>query len=226
MKKLLTGWTIFELLWLAIFSMVALMLTIIWNDTFFGFAVFLTGILCVVLTAKGSLWSYAFGLFNTLGYAYIAFSNDLFGEMGLNLLFFLPMTIVGFILWKSNIKKESKLVMQKMSFKSLTGVIGICMVGIIALGFCLSLIKTQNTPYIDATTNILSIVATVLTVKRFKEQWLLYIVLNVFTIIMWSIRTYNGSPDGVLMIVMWSAYLLNAFYGYYNWSKGSKEVLQ
>lgn len=219
-KGLLKGWSLFELLWLGVFSVVAIILTMIWQDTLFGLTVFLTGVLCVVLTAKGNIWSYFFGFFNTLGYAYLAFSNNLYGEMGLNIMFFLPMNIVGFMLWKKHMTKEKQLEMRKMRLNGFIGIIGICMIGIFGMGFALSQIATQNTPYIDATTNVLSIVATILTARRFKEQWLLYIVLNVFTIIMWSIRTVNGSPDGILMIVMWSAYLINAFYGYYNWSKG------
>lgn len=224
MKNLLKKWNVFEIAWLGIFSLIAIVLTVVWKDNFFGFSVFLTGILCVVLTAKGSIWSYAFGTFNTLGYAYLAFSNNLFGEMGLNLLFFLPMNLVGFIMWKRNIEKENKLVMRGIKLKGRALVFVICVVGIIFHGLILTLIKTQNTPFIDATTNVLSIVATILTVKRYKEQWLLYIILNIFTILMWSIRMVNGSADGLLMIVMWSAYLINACYGYYNWNKGSKEI--
>jgi nicotinamide mononucleotide transporter len=62
-------------------------------------------------------------------------------------------------------------------------------------------------------------------VRRFKEQWLVYIVLNLFTVLLWVIRTVEGSGEGLLMIVMWSAYLVNAVYGYYNWNKGVKEAL-
>lgn len=224
-KRIFNGWNIFELLWLGAFCLLALGLTLIWRDTFFGFSVFLTGVLCVVLTAKGSIWSYFFGLLNTLGYAYLAFLNQLFGEMGLNLLFFLPMTFVGFFLWKKNSIKGKKLVMRGMPRKGFATIVLTCVIGITVMGFGLSLINTQNTPYLDATTNVLSIVATILTAKRFKEQWLLYILLNIFTIIMWSIRMANGSSDGLLMIVMWSAYLINAFYGYYNWSQGAKELI-
>lgn len=61
-------------------------------------------------------------------------------------------------------------------------------------------------------------------VRRFKEQWLVYIVLNLFTVLLWAIRLLEGSSEGMLMIVMWSAYLVNAVYGYYNWNKGAKEV--
>lgn len=225
-RGFLKGWNIFELMWLGVFSIIAIMLTVIWKDTLFGFAVFITGVLCVVLTAKGSIWSYLYGLFNTLGYAYVAYSNNLFGEMGLNLFFFLPMNIVGFIMWKKHMTYEMGLEMKKMKLKGLIITILVCIICIIAMGYGLSQIKGQNNPYIDATTNVFSIVATILMVRRFREQWLMYIILNVFTIIMWSIRTASGSEDGLMMIVMWSAYLINAFYGYYNWSKGANAFLQ
>ncbi|MBU3114014.1 nicotinamide riboside transporter PnuC [Clostridium lacusfryxellense] len=221
------NWNLYEIIWIVIFSMVAIVLTIVWKDTLFGFSVFMTGVLCVILAAKGNIWTYFFGMYNTFGYAYLAFNNGLFGEMGLNLLFFTPMNIVGFIMWRN---RMSGSIVQMRGLRSkdkiLTAII--CVLGSIALGIGLSLIKGQNTPYIDAITDILSIVATFLMVWRYKEQWLLYIVLNIFTIVMWSIRTVNGSPDGAMMIVMWSAYLVNAFYGYYNWNKGaiqSKETI-
>jgi nicotinamide mononucleotide transporter len=98
----------------------------------------------------------------------------------------------------------------------------ICLLSIAGMGYVLALNPLQNTPYIDATTNVLSIIATILMMYRYREQWLLYILLNVFTVLMWGIRTANGSSEGPLMIVMWSAYLINAGYGYWNWSRGAK----
>lgn len=219
MNMKIKNWKLYEIIWLLIFSLVAISLTIMWKDTLFGFSVFITGVLCVVLAAKGNIWTYYFGMYNTFGYAYLANNNGLFGEMGLNLLSFAPMNIIGFIIWRKsmcgNVVETRGL---KNNSKILT--IIICVLGSIGLGFLLSLVHGQNTPYVDAITNVLSIVATFLMVYRFKEQWLLYIVLNIFTIFMWTIRTINGSPDGTMMIVMWSAYLVNAIYGYYNWNKG------
>lgn len=203
------------------FSLTAVVLTVLWKDSIFGFSVFLTGVLCVVLAAKGNIWTYAFGLYNTLGYAYIAFSNALYGEMGLNLLFFLPMNVIGFIMWRKHMQ-GGQVVMRRLTPLRFALVAAGCVASAFTLGFGLSLIPGQNTPYIDATTNVLSIVATILMVRRFREQWLLYIVLNIFTIAMWSIRTINGSPDGVMMIVMWSAYLVNAAYGFFVWSHGTQ----
>ncbi|MBY9077951.1 nicotinamide riboside transporter PnuC [Paenibacillus sp. HN-1] len=224
MRKLPGNWNLFELVWLGLFCGTAIVLTVIMKDTFFGFTVFMTGVLCVVLAAKGNLMTYVFGMYNTFGYAYLAYTNGLFGEVMLNLLFFVPMNAIGFLMWKRH-RHDGKLTMREMDQRSLLLIVVVCVLGSLGLGFGLSFIPGQNSPYIDALTTVLSVVATFLMVRRFKEQWLLYIVLNAFTVLLWVIRMLEGSSDGGLMIVMWGAYLINAIYGYNTWNKGAKEVL-
>lgn len=217
----LKNWNLFEIIWLSTFSFIAIMLTVVWGDTLLGFSAFITGVLCVVFAAKGNILTYVFGMYNTFAYAYLAYTNGLYGEVGLNLLFFIPMNVIGFIMWKKKMN-GNEVKMRDMKVNKLIIVLGLAVLAIIALGYGLSMIEGQNSPYIDATTNILSIIATILMVLRFKEQWVMYIILNIFTVFMWSMRTINGSEDGTMMIVMWSAYLINAFYGYYTWNKGAK----
>ncbi|WP_138494408.1 nicotinamide riboside transporter PnuC [Paenibacillus pinistramenti] len=223
MKKDAKGWNLFEIGWLVLFTAIAAGFTMISKDSLFGFTVFITGVLCVVLAAKGSLMSYVFGMYNTVGYAYLAYTNGLFGEVMLNLLFFVPMNVIGFYMWKNN-RQGGKLAMRQMELKGLLLVGAVCVSGCLLLGFGLSFIQGQNSPYIDAATTVLSVAATFLMVWRFKEQWLVYIVLNLFTVLLWVIRMLEGSGEGLLMIVMWSAYLVNAVYGYSIWNKGAKEA--
>lgn len=224
MSKATGNWKWFEIVWLIVFSAIGVLFTFMSKDSFFGFTVFITGVLCVVLTAKGKLMSYVFGMYNTFGYAYLAYVNGLFGEVLLNLLFFVPMNIVGFYMWRKHFQ-GGKLAMRQLEVRGMLLVGAVCISGFLLLGYGLSFIPGQNSPYIDALTTVLSVVATILMVRRFKEQWLVYIVLNMFTVLLWAIRTSEGSSEGPLMIVMWSAYLLNAAYGYYNWNKGAKEAL-
>lgn len=224
MKRYAGSWNLFEIGWLVLFALIAIGFTVYSKDSLFGFTVFITGVLCVVLTAKGMLSSYVFGTYNTIAYAYLAYINGLFGEVMLNLLFFVPMNVVGFYMWRRH-AQGGKLSMRQMGLKDLFLVGVVCLGGSLLLGCGLSFIQGQNAPYIDALTDVLSVVATILTVRRFKEQWLVYIVLNIFTVLLWVIRTLDGSDDGVMMIVMWSAYLVNAGYGYYNWNRGAREAL-
>ena len=136
-------------------------------------------------------------------------------------MFFVPTSIIGFWMWEKHLAKNS-VEMRGLKFRQQVIVLLICVAAIGILGFSLSHIKTQNTPYIDATSTILSIAATLLMMWRYKEQWLLYIILNIVTIVMWAIRLANGSTDGEIMILMWTAFLINAVYGYVMWAKGSE----
>ncbi|MDR3296434.1 MAG: nicotinamide riboside transporter PnuC [Clostridiales Family XIII bacterium] len=223
MKKMLAYWKAWELAWLLVFGLTALWITLVTGDNLFGFVVFLSGVLCVVLVAKGSILNYPAGVVNTLGYAWIALHNGLYGEAGLNLIFYFPMNFVGFFLWRRHTAGGIVKMRALRPGTALIFAIG-CAVLVAALGFGLSLIPSQNTPYIDAATNVLSVAATLLMVRRYREQWICYIALNVLTVTMWAVRMANGSPDGLLMIVMWSAYLVNSVYGWLNWSKGAREA--
>ena len=51
----------------------------------------ITGVLCVVLVAKGSIWNYIFGLVNVSLYAYISYKAALYGDAALNALYYVPM---------------------------------------------------------------------------------------------------------------------------------------
>ncbi len=53
---------------------------------------------------------------------------------------------------------------------------------------------------------------------RYSEQWLCWIVVDIVTVAMWIIA---GNP---IMIVMWGAYLVNAFHGYKLWLDKSKQA--
>lgn len=52
---------------------------------------------------------------------------------------------------------------------------------------------------------------------RYREQWLLWIIIDIITVIMWVL------VGDLVMVTMWSVYLINAFYGYHNWTKMAKE---
>ena len=216
-------WNVFEIIWLLLFSTVAVIITIVSKDNFFGFTVFLSGVVCVVLVAKGNILNYIIGLYNTLGYAWIAWHNGLFGEVFEYLLFYLPMTVVGFFLWRNKMQ-DGTVLMRKLHLKWILLLLAIIISATGIVGYLLSLIEAQNTPYIDAATNVLSVLATILMVLRYREQWGAYILLNVLSIIMWLFRAVDGSPEAAIMIVMWSAFLVNSFYGFYNWTKGAKET--
>ncbi len=211
-----------DLAWLVILSLVGGILSAFLTTSIFDLSVFLSGLICVGLIAIGRREGYLVGLYNSLSYSILAYGNGLFGEVYLNLFFFVPTGIVGYIMWQYHTTGEKTVEMRQLDWRQRALIAIFCIVCTLGLGIVLRMNPNQNTPFIDATTNVISIVATFLMMWRYKEQWLLYIMLNVITIIMWILRVRAGGDAGDLMVLMWSLFLLNAVFGYWRWHIGSK----
>jgi len=220
MKKI--NLSAYEIIWFAIFLAVGIVLSIIWGDTLIGFAAFISGILCVLLAAKGSKWNYPIGIINCVTYAWVSYLAGLYGEAMLLMLFYFPMQFVGFYLWGRKTKDDGIVEMQKLSLIKTVFVFTISAVAVIIFGFFLSTLEGQATPYIDSFTSILSIIAAIMMAKRLREFWLVYVVVNIASVIMWAYQLASGNMDAVTMLVMWSAYLVNSVYGAVVWYKSTR----
>ncbi len=225
MKNPLKDWTSFEKVWLFAFTLIAAWLSYSWGDTLFSFSVFLTGVICVVLVARGSIWNYSYGTYNVIGYSWLSYKNGFFGELMLNAGYFLPMQLVGFLMWKGK-SPDGVIEMRKLTWEQLVSWAIVATVLVFVYGYCLSLIPGQNSPYLDSTSTVLSVIAMILMTLRYTDQWIFWIVIDVVSVIMWALRYSSGVEGSTAMLVMWSAYLVNAVYGYYNWNKHSERPQQ
>ncbi|HLP79407.1 MAG TPA: nicotinamide riboside transporter PnuC [Acidobacteriota bacterium] len=212
-------WNTFERAWIASFFVINLYLFFAWHDTILGLVTSLTGMLCVVLVAKGKISNYYFGLVNILGYSYISYTNKLYGEVMLNMLYFLPTQFIGLYLWYKHADKKKKdsvqitrLSMSELLIWTLVSAVGTYVYALFLGGI------GGRLPIVDSFTTVLSIVAQILMLKRVVEQWLLWILIDVASVVMWFI-TFSHSGNDVTIIVMWAAFLVNAIYGYLNWRK-------
>ena len=210
--------------WLAFLLVTGVALSTYLATSVFDATVALSGILCVGLIAIGRREGYLIGLYNSLSYSILAYVNGLYGEIYLNLLFFVPTGVIGYVMWCCHTRQDSTVEMRQLGWPHRFLVAAICIICTAGLGALLGMNPRQNTPFIDATTNVLSVVATFLMMWRFKEQWLLYILLNVVSIGMWFLRFRAGGAAGDLMILMWSLFLLNALFGYWRWHAGAKQA--
>ena len=219
-KNYFSDWTLFEISWLIISTFTMLTLSIVWGDSPMALISGVTGIISVVLCAKGKISTYAFACVNVGLYAIIAYQNRLFGEVMLYGFYYLPMNIVGFYMWRKQKDDEGTVIARRLTAKQIILLIIGLLIAITAYWRVLVALG-GNLQLIDSITTILSIVAFLLQIGRFMEQWILWMIINVFSITMWSLLL--GTPEGsVTMIIMFSAYLINGVYGFRNWLKLSK----
>ena len=214
--KIFKDWNLFEKSWLIIFTLINVAVLIYSKEGILGFTASVTGMLSVILVAKGKISNYYFGIINVVIYGFISYNSKYYGEAMLNILYFLPMQIIGFMMWRRNnvnIDESKEVKAERMTAKEI--ILWSVLSGIAVIVYGIILKKLNNTlPMADSFTTVLSVTAMILMVKRYIEQWIVWIMIDIVAIYMWLFikSDYN-------ITIMWTAYLVNAVYGLYNWTK-------
>lgn len=221
LKSELTGWKKIDIVWVTVATVVILSLSIYWKDSVIGIIAALTGIWCVILTGKGKRSSFILGIVNVLFYALIAMKAKYYGEVMLNLIYYFPMNFVGWFSWKKHMNNESgEVIKRSLPIKKSLVLYGLTIVAIFLYGLVLKAIN-GNLPFIDSMSTVVSVIAQILSVKRLTEQWILWIVVDIVTVIMWAVHFANGG-ESIATLLMWSIYLLNAIFMYIRWKREVK----
>ena len=190
----------------------------------------IAGVLCVVLVAKGSIWNYLFGLVNVSMYAYISYKASLYGDAGLNALYYLPMQFIGWWQWRKRGAAVSEteagaggtqVKARRFNWRQRIILAAGCIIAVVAGGFLLRYFGDPQ-PFKDSTTTVLSIVAQALMALAFMEQWVLWIITNIVSVVMWVVCVTRGEAHAAVMVIMWTFYLLNSVNGLRVWLKLSR----
>ncbi len=185
---------------------------------FIGSIAGITGVVCVVMVAKGNILNYLFGLVNVTLYGYISYKAELYGDAALNILYYLPMQFVGWFIW---IRRRESADSVTVTSRAMNGrqrvILGFLSLFLVVLvGFCLEYFNDPQ-PFKDSATTVLSVIAMFLMVRAYMEQWVLWVVVNVISVIMWVVAFINGEMHSMLMVIMWIFYLSNSINGWYTW---------
>ena len=175
LKHELSGWKAWEIIWLAAACTVITALSVHWGDDALGITMALTGVLCVILTGKGKMSCYLFGLVNTVLYAWIAFGARYYGEVMLNACYYVPMQFVGWFMWKKHMDGKTKEV-EKTRLTVSRQILLLVLSAVSIYGYGLVLKRLGgNLPFIDSMSTCLSVLAMLLSVRRLMEQWIVWI---------------------------------------------------
>lgn len=206
-----TGWRPGEVAWLAfcVVSVVGLSLGI--GDTAIGITAAATGMLYTVLAGKGKALCFLFGLVNTPLYAGLSYAQGYYGDCALNVYYFLMM-FPGLAAWRRNRAATAAegIVRTCLSGRARIVWAVACLAGTLALGWGLRLCGGSR-PFCDALTNVLSVAAMALTVRRALEQWVLWIAVDAVEVFMWF-GVWRTDGGNVSVLLMWLLFLANGVY--------------
>lgn len=217
-KNFWDGYSLFEKLFLLIMVLVQVVVFIIAPDTPLNIIAGIAGVVSVVMCAKGRTVFYFIGFIQTCTYLFLAWQNQFYGEVLENIFYFVTM-IWGIFVWKNN-EVENADGTRDVAAKKFTPVqwvisIVLTILATIAMGYWLDGIGSAQA-YTDAATNVMAIIAQLLMVWRYREQWIWWFVIDVFCIKLWWVA---GNWSMVAMYIAWTA---NTIYGWINWSKLNK----
>lgn len=217
-REFLNGYSIFDRVFMFAMLLMQIIVFCICPDSLLGIIAGISGVISVVLCAKGKISFYFIGFVQTISYLFLAWENRFYGEV-LENIFYLVTMIWGIFIWKKHSKTDNdgSAHVEAKKFTLLQWVLSIIstVIATIAMGYFLTTIGS-NQAYTDAATNVLAIFAQLLMVRRYKEQWLWWLIIDILCLKMWFVAG-NWS-----MVAMYIAWCINCIYGWYNWSKIEK----
>ena len=213
------GYSVAERLFL--FSVVAMQIIVfcIAPDTPLNIIAGIAGCISVVLTAKGRWMMYPIGFIQNFTYTILAFQNRFYGEV-MEQAFYVITMIWGMYAWAKNMNENEdgtqEVKTRKFTWRdwilSVIGTLGMTW----AFGLVLERMGAAQA-FTDAATNVMALFAQIMMVKRYREQWIWWIVIDLLCIKMWWVA---GNWSMVAMYIAWTA---NCIYGWCNWTKLNKQ---
>lgn len=201
----------------------------------------IAGLLCILLASLEKTINYLFGLINVSLFAVIFFQIQLYANLLLQIFFFVA-NIYGWyawsrvtssqqaelkIRWLSLPKASVTLVISVLAIIYLTfnidGVFGVLatwaveLLNLFGASLAMPSIEPDAFPFWDSAMTVLSVVAMILMTRKYVENWLLWVIINVISIVIFFIQgVYAMSLEYLILLGI-------ALNGSRLWIKSAKE---
>ena len=237
LQEELRGWKPFDIIWLVTVCAIITTVTLLTSNTeAFGLShptlsagavkacvvcsiiAAIIGVINVVLGGKGKLSNYFFGVVSACLMIYINLTVKNFGIMMVSI-YNLVMQFVGFRAWSKNMNTTTHEVKKIHMKKNLRLVyFGIIAAATVILGFIMKKVGDAH-PFIDAFITASQVIAMILMVRMFAEQWWLWIVINIA-----SIYLFLTSREVTLALaLMYMVYFVNSIIMCIKWEREARE---
>jgi nicotinamide mononucleotide transporter len=172
---------------------------------------FVTGAVCVWLVTKGSIWNWPIGLANNLFFGILFFRAGLFGEIGLQVVYF-GLGIWGWWQWLHGGKNRTELQISRSPLWEWVGLGVFMVVGTWALRLWLIHLGGAA-PFWDALTTALSLSAQYLLCRKRIGNWWVWITADLIYVPLYLSR---GLP---LISLLYAGFIGLCVLGLIRWRK-------
>lgn len=222
-RELFTGWKTFELQYISVLLLLQIIAYAIAPDTLIGMLSGLAGVICLVYGMKGRKINFIFGFIQCIAMTYIAYISQAYGAALMGVIYVISQPI-GWIMWGKDEAIRSLTTRQRSA---------VFMGAFIAwlAGWAVLYQMEGQLPYFDSINLVISLIAQTLYICKFKENWSLWIVVNIANLLYWVILTVQfitgGTDVGSLganlsQVALQSALLFNSIYASKMWAQQAK----
>ena len=186
--------------------------------TIINFISAICGVFCVFFCAKANISNFIFASINTIVYAIFLYYHKIFGTFVLEVLFYLPINFISWYIWS---KHRDRVLTEKTKSKRLSlkqNIITTILIISGAILYHFILVKIGgNVAWLDAFTLSIGIIAVILEMLRYKEQYVWWIITDVIAVFMYIMHF------DLVYLTKKSIYLIMSVIGLMNWTKLNKE---
>lgn len=201
----------------------------------------LAGLLCIWLASLEKIINYAFGLINVTLFAVIFFQIQLYASLLLQLFFFVA-NIYGWYAWsRQTSDNQQALHIRWLTLPKALGWLLACVVSIalmtlyinpvfawltsiavsvmqgMGLAVAMPVLQPDAFPFWDSCLMVLSVVAMILMTRKYVENWLLWVVINIISVMIFARQgVYAMSLEYVILTLI-------ALNGCWLWIKSARE---
>jgi nicotinamide mononucleotide transporter len=173
-------------------------------------AAFVLGVVNIVLLVRRSIWNYPFALAMVALYAHVFFEAKLYSDALLQLFFFV-VNLYGWWQWRRSQAREGDILVELMSNRARLGWAAGCAAGIAAWGWLMHRFTDASYPWWDAGVAIVSIAAQIMLAKRWLENWVLWIGVDIVSIGLYAAKGLW------LTMALYAVFLALATWGLIDW---------
>lgn len=222
LKDELSGWKAWEVAVFCVSVAIIVALSLYWHDTLMGIVSAATGVAYTVCNGKGKRLAYVFGVVNSVLYALISWNAQVYGDALLYGIYYLPAMFVGFVLWGRHMSEETfEVVKRDMTLRGRVLLVLVCTAAVVAGGFILRAVG-DAVPFLDSFTTVVSVIALLVALGRYAEQWPLWTAVNAVEVILWTVRlAQGGAAEAGSSLIMWATFLA---IGIVMWVKWAREL--
>jgi len=173
------------------------------------------GVLCLFFLIRQSIWAWPVGIAMTSLYALIFFDVRLYSDFGLQLIF-CALQGYGWWYWLAHRDKadaQSRAPILRLSLLGILPWLGAGAIGALGLGLAMDRFTNADLPYWDAATTSFSLVAQFMLARKYLENWLVWIGVDVVAI---GVYAYKGL---ILTSGLYALFLIMCVWGYWQWRR-------